>query len=80
MTKKSDIVNTCCILCGDTVELNTHRVCFWHAICIKNKNGDPTYAVEAEYAMEHFSDVPKYMERVNYKKKQILEAVNRLLM
>ena len=75
MTKKADIDNTYCILCGDNVELNTHRVCFWHAICSKNNNGQPTYIQESKYAMEHFSDISRYMERVSDKKKQLLETV-----
>lgn len=63
--------NTNCIECGDAVEVISHRVCFWHAICSKNNKGRAKYVPECKYALEHFSDPSKYMERVDDKKNQL---------
>ena len=68
---KKYINNTICIICGDDVEVKSHRVCFWHAICIKNNKGMAKYVPESKYALENFSDPSKYMERVGDKKNQL---------
>ena len=62
MTKISEIEYESCILCGDNVEIKSHRVCFWHAVCIKNDDGLPKYVEESRYVMEQYSDLSVIIE------------------
>lgn len=65
-----------CILCGDDVEEKDHKVCVWHAICEKDKNGNPLYDIECEYALIKYNSKEIYMDYVTNKKNKILNILN----
>ena len=46
-----------CILCGDDVEEQEHKVCAWHAICEKNEKGKQKYHVECLYTLKKYHSV-----------------------
>lgn len=64
-----------CMLCGDDVDEPDHRVCTWHAICIKDRNGNSLYNVECEYALKKYCSKDLYMNYVKNKKKKILDTL-----
>ena len=60
-----------CEVCGDEVEQEGHKVCFWHALTLKddNKVPQPMYHEEAEYALsKYFKDISSYLNRVKSKR------------
>ena len=60
-----------CEVCGDEVEQEGHKVCFWHALTLKddNKVPQPLYDEEAEYALsKYFKDIGSYLNRVKSKR------------
>ena len=65
-----------CILCGDDVEQQEHKVCSWHAICEKDNKGEPKYYNECVYALNKYKLMDGYMDYVANKKKEIFEILN----
>lgn len=65
-----------CEVCGDGVEQEGHRVCFWHALTLKDKNQAPKYDEEAEYALsKYFNDIGCYLNRVKQKREDFLKRL-----
>ena len=64
-----------CILCGDDVEEQEHKVCAWHAICEKNEKGKPKYHVECLYTLKKYHSVDLYMDQVRSKKKKNIKYI-----
>lgn len=65
-----------CEVCGDEVELEGHKVCFWHALTLKtNDSQSPKYKEEAEYALsKYFKDIGSYLKRTSHKKTILFQS------
>ena len=65
-----------CEVCGDEVEQEGHKVCFWHALTLKtNDSQSPKYKEEAEYALSrYFKDIGSYLKRTSQKKTILFQS------